>query len=252
MIRFDHLDINVVEHCNNHCISCNHASPFAPEWRADPETVRSDLAYLKEMVHFGFVALLGGEPLLHPLLPEIVTIVLESRIADAVKVITNGWLIPKVTDDFWQAMRGCTLEWVRYPNMENPDFAFIRKEAESRSLRNGVLLTIIEQNLFSYALQPSDRKTAFFYCGLKGRCVTLHDGRFYLCAQSAFYPHRFMGMERGVDGLPVAGLEEKDLRQFLIRNNPLHSCRICASLGKQHQHAQALSEKEWLIKSTTP
>ena len=59
------MDINVVLHCNQRCISCSHASPFTKPWTMTPEMLARDLAALKGVAHFRVLQMVGGEPTLH-------------------------------------------------------------------------------------------------------------------------------------------------------------------------------------------
>lgn len=249
---FEHLDLNVIEHCNNRCVSCNHASPFALPWFANPETVKRDLESLKKVCRVGFIAVLGGEPLLHNLLPEIIEVCSESGLSKTIKLVTNGWLLPYTTEELWKTLSGHIVEFVAYPNLDAKKEAEIDRHCKPLAKKFNVHYCKLRQPKFCFAFHKPDDGRTFFACGLKGLCVTVHDGRFYLCAQSAFFPQRVMARERGIDGLDLTEINEEKFDAFINRKTPLISCTICASLGDVHVHKQATTEAQWIAESTMP
>ena len=82
---------------------------------ADPQTLRRDLQTLSKFYYTDMVRLLG-EPLLHPNILEIIAIAKESKIADEVRLCTNGLLLWKMPDEFWQGLN--RVEVSVYPDRE--------------------------------------------------------------------------------------------------------------------------------------
>src|SRR4051812_37795747 len=68
------LEYHIVDHCNLHCDQCCSFSPILPKWACDPETFRKDLLKIKTALAPQFLKIVGGEPLLHPRLVELLTI----------------------------------------------------------------------------------------------------------------------------------------------------------------------------------
>ena len=73
LLRFE---VHVAEHCNLSCRDCLHFSPLAKEEFLDIDEYRKDCARLSELFDSEVerLYLLGGEPLLHPNLVEIMKI----------------------------------------------------------------------------------------------------------------------------------------------------------------------------------
>src|SRR5262245_36595574 len=84
------VEINATWHCNISCQWCSHASPIAPKKFADPQVVGTDLAVLANWMKVDHVRILGGEPLLHPHLVELLDAARRSGIAAKLRVLTNG------------------------------------------------------------------------------------------------------------------------------------------------------------------
>ena len=96
------LEINVVHHCNLSCLGCSHLSPRLPKYFLSPDRLSHDLSILSKYCRPEFISLLGGEPLLHPDLIEIINVVRSSGISDRIRVVTNGRLLHKMPDQFWK------------------------------------------------------------------------------------------------------------------------------------------------------
>src|SRR5687767_9091206 len=87
------VEFNLTEHCNLKCARCDHASEALPAKFADLDSFRADLEALAAVLHARELKLLGGEPLLHPRLPDFLRVARASGIADTITVVTNGVLL---------------------------------------------------------------------------------------------------------------------------------------------------------------
>ncbi|MBQ8887474.1 MAG: 4Fe-4S cluster-binding domain-containing protein [Candidatus Gastranaerophilales bacterium] len=61
----------IVHHCNLNCKGCDHCAPIAEEEYVELKQYKNDLKHFNEINAF---AIMGGEPLLHPYINEIVKI----------------------------------------------------------------------------------------------------------------------------------------------------------------------------------
>ncbi len=96
-----------------------------------------------------------------------------------------------------------------------------------------------------------DGVESFKGCPYKTDCYTVHEGHFYLCPQSAFFPKRFMGLAPNVDGLALDGMTDESLHGFLNRTEPLNGCKICLGGHKiKKPWAEARSRQDWIEAST--
>ena len=93
-------NIAVTNSCNATCDFCNFANGKIPRkdlrWM---DASRLDAA-LEILYRRGirYISLFGGEPLLHPELPQMIRLAAARGMATA--VITNGWLLPSKLDEF--------------------------------------------------------------------------------------------------------------------------------------------------------
>ena len=119
--RAPFLDVHAADHCNLGCAGCLHYAPVAPRNLLDPGKYERDLAALAPVpgvqAYFAAVVLMGGEPLLNPDLPEIIRITRRYFPDTEIGLSTNGLLLRRMSDEFWQASRdaGVKLRISAYP-----------------------------------------------------------------------------------------------------------------------------------------
>lgn len=246
MISLGHLDVNVEIACNFRCCACSHAAPFSKSQQMAPATLARDLAALRPFVHFQRIQMVGGEPTLHRDLPEMMRVARASGIANEVMVITNGRILPRMPDAFWQELD--TLQLSIYPTLspEIPEFARLQCLRYNKPFYSTVFTEFHQQ----FRAVPNDG-SHFATCHWKSDCYSVHEGAFYLCPQSIFFPEKFMGLAAGVDGLPLEGLTQEKFETFLSRKEPLNACRICmANEMKKKPWAEAKNREEWVAGST--
>lgn len=246
MIELNHVDVGCVSHCPKKCVSCSHASPYMKPWFMDVGQMVSDLNALKPFVHFNQVALVGGEPLLHPKLMEFIHAAKEVGIADEVCVVTNGMLLPKMNTAFWESLDSLRLSI--YGNL-NPD---ILPLAKLKAEIHGFRLDAWEYKEFFLQLKskPDDGVESFNRCEWRRDCFGIHQGKFYLCPQSLHFSERFLGHESAA-GLPLENLTEAKLRAYLDRTEPFEACSICCGGEKiAAPWREAKSKRDWLEGST--
>ena len=150
--------------------------------------------------------LVGGEPLLHPQLVDIIRGVRDTGIAPVISITTNGLKLGDMTDEFWQAVDALTIS--RYPKPQlAPDLI---AHIEAQAARFAVRLNWKMQDAFSTMnrTQPCDdlaeTKRIYQDCWIRERCHMIRDGMFYTCTRPAHFQTLYQG-ERDFrsDGLPL-------------------------------------------------
>lgn len=246
MKNLGHLDINVVTHCNSRCTSCSHASPFTKAYYMSPETMARDLESIKPFLSFHRIQLVGGEPTLHPNISELLGVARRSGVGSSTSIITNGRLLPKMGDDFWNALE--ILQLSVYGNLDRSVIDLARKKATEHKFT--FCFAEFTQFYLQFKSSPDDGES-FNSCPWKTTCYTLHEGKFYLCPQSAFFPSLFQELPFGIDGLPLEGLTEEKLSEFMSRDKPFNACKIClGSLAHIIPWSESKTKEEWIKGST--
>lgn len=247
MIELAHCDLNVAASCNNRCVACSHASPFTKPCFMSSTTMVEDLAAIKPFLHFSTLQLVGGEPTLHPGLSSLITLARLSGVGQGVSVITNGRLLPRMKADFWKALD--YLQLSIYPNLEKGVVELILERQKEFGFGFG--MTKFDEFYLQFSPEPTNGEESFRNCVWKSDCYTIHEGYFYLCPQSAFFPKKFQNLPDAVDGLPLKDLTAEKLDVFLHRKQPFNACRICCGgHGRKTPWHQPKTMDEWIHNST--
>lgn len=248
MIKTKVLEANLVRHCNNSCACCNHASAFVKAYTMPKEVLKRDLAMLEPVLHTSFFCLQGGEPLLHPDLLVMMDIAFESGIADVYGILTNGKRFPQMPEAFWQKCKDQNIE-LRcsvYGNLPQKTQDYAKQKAVQYNLNYRPVPTRAFFKIFGDYLNGE----SFYGCPWAA-CHTVHEGHFYICPLSAFWPEQFMQLPANIDGYPLQGTTEEGLNAFIHRKTPLNSCRKCTGgEAPAVEWHESKNEAEWLNEST--
>lgn len=250
MIQNEACEINVAEHCNLRCRGCSHMSPVLPKAFVTPDDVYRDLRMLAPHYQVEHVRLLGGEPLLHPDLPAVVSAVRESGVTSRVRILTNGTLLSRAPLTVWRSVDEIHVSM--YPTHEASS-AELRVWA-SKAAETGVDLTVKRFDYFreSYTEMRNEKSglvhDIYSSCQIAHvwRCHNVSNGYFFKCPQS-IYINRLLGRSPGTDGIRIDDTNEfvYRLRDYLDDPEPLRACSNClGSVGRQYPHQQ-LSSREW-------
>lgn len=244
MIHRESLDVNITNRCTNRCANCSHAAPFSKTWWLDVNRLKEQLDAVAPFLKVDMLHILGGEPLLHKDLPEIIRICAESKIGKDVIVITNGTLLPQMKDDFWEAINGNSIRISRYQKLNiDPIIQWLVEKNKT------YLIRWIYHNHFDFFMQFRTNPAAesFQSCIWKNKCLTLHEGWLYRCAQSCFWPGRFFPFIQ--EGISLEGLTEEKLNSLFIQK-PIATCAYCDASNKKSKWHEVSTLEEWIKDST--
>jgi organic radical activating enzyme len=244
MKHFGHLDLNVAAGCNFSCTSCSHASPVNDHWMMTPEELEYDLAAIWPFMNFHRLQMVGGEPTLNKQLPELMRVARASGVGREIMVITNGSLLKRMPDEFWKELD--TLQLSIYPRLD-PDIPEFAKEKCNEFHKPFYSTTFTD--FYQQIRSVTNDGSHFHSCHWRNDCWTLHRGHFYFCPQSLFFPKALLGHE-STDGLPVSGLTDAKLDEFLTRKEPLEACKVCMANEMKGQPWTESKRSEWIAKST--
>lgn len=236
MIHIQHLETDITQACQLSCVACNHHVPLwrkvkGGPWATTPEQVEKDLGHFTKVAHAEIWGALGGEPLLHAQLVDILKVVRRSGVADRLEVWTNGIALWKMRDDFWRSFD--TLVLSRYADKLSDETMLL---VDARCKEFNVTLRVNDERLHPnfktlYESQPTDAdatRAKFAGCFFRHFSRVLNFGYFFTCCCAPHMPMLIQGRPYGSDGVPVAGLTEGVLQAYLERTEPLGACTICA------------------------
>ncbi len=249
------FEMDVAGHCNMACAGCAHFSPLCHEEYADLTETERDFARLAQL--FGaeveYIHLLGGEPLLHPQIAEFAALARRYFTVGRIEIVTNGLLLPKQDERFWQVCRDCgiTLSVTRYPiNFaydELPALAALHRVAFQFYNHSGDE-TVKFNKLTLDPLGGHNPDFSFLNCYLANECIFLHHGRLYPCSVISHvrYFNAFFNKNLSVtdkDSIDIyAAQSGKEIFEFLAQ--PVPFCAYCDIAGRQHSLPWRTSERD--------
>jgi len=238
------MEVNATRHCTNACTNCNHASTrYTEKYFMEPARLKDDLDIMKNHLRVKIFFAQGGEPLLHPKIVEIMGLLYDSGMAKQCGVLTNGKLLKTMKEDFWEmlATRKMELRMSCYPDLA-PD---IVPFAQEMGQKYGFFVRPQEIGAFMPLFRKVPDGSTYYGCPWN-RCLTIHEGWFYMCPLTAFFPKTYMNLPEHIDGIPILGMTDDRLKNFLAKDTPFETCKICAgATGRAIAWKQNNSEKEW-------
>jgi organic radical activating enzyme len=245
-------EVNIVEHCNLSCRSCSHLSPAMPRRSIDPSPLHNDLTILARHYRARWLRLLGGEPLLHRDILGVIEAARQSGVADAICVVTNGVLLPRMTSGFWRAVD--RVEISQYPGYELS--ADQQRACQEKAQAAGATIELQSRTQFresysEYGIDDMKVVQAIYDTCLvvhDWRCHTVADGRFYKCPQSYLLPKVISAClsNQVTDSIPIKDTEDfgVELLGFLQSSQSLQTCGHClGTTGRQFTHVQTKRAK---------
>ncbi len=224
------LEVHVVDHCNLNCRGCTHFCNIAPEKFVKVEDFERDLREVAKKITIGELKILGGEPLLHPELPQFLYKAREIFPNTKILLTSNLILLDTMKDDFWSAMKdnNISFQFTKYPTMNNKFVHYLDLIAEQ-----GITLDNIHvANEFWLMRNPkgdSDPLYEYNHC-CDAYCRQLRDGRLYICPDACYmdYYNAYFNKNIPVDkGIDIYNHTGEEIYKYLT--TPKETCKFCTS-----------------------
>jgi organic radical activating enzyme len=253
-------EINVVEHCNLSCRACSHLSPVLPKAYTDPDVIARDLKSLARSYHVRMLRLLGGEPLLHPDLLRVIGAARHSGIGDSIVVVTNGLLLPRMTDEFWASVDA--VEVSLYPGRTLSDDA--RQRCEDRARRHNVAIRFrfcpeFQESYSEVGTRDDDLVNRIFRtCNVahRWRCHNVIDGWFFRCPQAHYIPRVLHenSSDAYVDGIQIEDdpAFSRKLLSYLESPEPPRACSNCLGTAGKYGPNEQVRRAEFRDRQSAP
>jgi len=246
---------SILTHCNLNCKGCSHFAPIVEKHLVSPDIIAKDLIQLASITgnDIPLLDFIGGEPLLHPNLIDILADARSIFPNTAIKIVTNGILLPSQDEQFWLACNENNIEVAvtKYPI--NLDFQKIEQTAKeyqvTYSYFGGTADVVKTMRKDPMDLQgKQEPRGNFLNCGLSNDCFILREGNIYPCAviaNSQYFNKRFntdmrLSERDYIDIYTVTAYDQ--LSSFL--SHPVPFCRYCKISQITEGHAWELSKRE--------
>jgi organic radical activating enzyme len=252
-VRIEAFELHVTEHCNLRCRHCCNMSPYVDARFLAPSEVEAQCRAMAKHAKADVFKIMGGEPLLHPQITEVLGVIASTGISDTIRLFTNGLLLAKMPDDFWRALDHLTVSSYASAPVKPAHLALIEDKARAFD----VVLNVKKVDRFSQVLSAERTrdeaaiKETYDACWLRHRCLVVRGGRFYKCTRAAYYQDFQTRLELAEpdpnaaetmlgDGLAIDAPDFGErLLAYMNADEPLGACRYClGSSGPLSQHTQ--------------
>ncbi|PUZ24815.1 hypothetical protein DCC81_10825 [Chitinophaga parva] len=240
-IKTESFEIHVAEHCNLRCRDCCNISPFNAKHFMSLADVRASCDFVKENLLPDVFKIAGGEPTLHPELDKILQTIRQANLGCAVRVITNGLLLHRMTDLFWENVGQLTISHY----ISAPMKPHILEEVKAKAKTYEVVLNIKYVEQFNEIFveekitDPARIQHIYDDCWMRHRCLITRNGYFYKCTRAAY-----MNETLAIKGIPATvnyteadGIAVDDPQfktkalAYLNETAPLHACEYCLGVS---------------------
>ena len=250
------VEFFLTDKCNLRCNNCSASSPYMSEANLpDLDSFVQSLSFLSRVARCDEIRFLGGEPLLNKNICEFMKAAREAGVFRNIRVITNGLLLSRMSDEFWQladivrvSVYPATVDLLTDAKLES--FA-------ASALKHGTKLDVVRDTHFMKATSDTrieDAETVqriFSNCGEAHgwSCHLLHRNRLFRCSRVHTLDRYLsrLGVEHenfsDLDGLILDGRDSllTELETYLKATKPLKACNFCfGTSGPMIEHTQLM------------
>ena len=259
--RLTFFVMSIVDHCNLRCKGCDHFAAIARRRFVSLDDITRDLARMSELFRDDVeeMRVLGGEPLLHPQLEEILAEVRKGFPQTKISLTTNGILLPRQDERFWTVCRENRICIVNTKYPIDLDHAAIEQLARVHEVAFEYYGHTGEMTKTSFKIPldlagGQDPRESFMRCFHANHAVLVMEGKIFTCTvapNAHIFSERF-GTDLALterDYLDIHKAESKqDILEFLATPKPF--CRYCDVEARSYGHPWERSKQEmseWLV-----
>lgn len=228
-VELPHLDHLVATACQLSCTACTNAVGFIPQEIYPVDELKAEMDAAAEVMHTHVLCLLGGEPLVHKGIVELMRHANASALCDRVQVLTNGMRLHMMKDEFWAELD--QLKISIYPDRTQPENVQLAKD---KAAEYGFFLDFYDVAADPFRAvhraepaSPEVAQATYDGCWYRTFTRKLERQHVYRCCTSPTISKDIMGLPPDADGIPLDGLTPDGLREFLDRPTYMASCTRC-------------------------
>lgn len=231
------FEVHVAEHCNLNCKGCDNFSCIAEQSFLDVTQYEKDMERLSYLCDGDAkrIHLMGGEPLLHPQLAEVAKITRKYFPRAVIAIYTNGLLLKKQSDVFWDTLKNENIEILTTEYPINLDYRELsRLVREKGVVYNSCTGEDSIKELFKFTLDlkgQQDERDSFLKCHRANACISYKDGKLFTCSVVSNIEHFNKKFKENLkvtprDYIDIYEAESIDqILEFLAK--PIPFCRYC-------------------------
>ena len=235
MIQLNHLEAKINEHCNYNCVACNSYSNIAEQEVYNLDQYAMDINRVGEL--FDLVKeflIVGGEPLLNKDICDYMEITRRYLLDTKIYLYTNGVLLPKMGEDFFQCVleNNVIIHISQYPEKMNETKLHDAKEIlEKHSVEHHIVPVATFITSMHFEQNPYDVQHTFDICRQSVDCTNMYNGMIYICPRPfslRHYDKRFgTSYARMDDGMPLHNSQTDGESILSYLSKPVSTCQYC-------------------------
>jgi organic radical activating enzyme len=249
------FEVHLADHCNLNCKNCSHFSPLVKENYLDVAKFQLDCQKISELScgELKRIRFMGGEPLLHSNIIDFLTIGRKYFSKADLEIWTNGILLPKQNQEFWET---CRIKKVLINISKYPikiDKERINNLAKQHNVKLVYQYNKKELLWFNTKLNKNGRQNiekSFRFCDMSNECIHLCEGKLYTCPVIAYvkylnnyFDENFEVTENDyIDIYKVKSMGE--ILDFLCK--PVPFCKYCDKASLAEWGISKKERKEWI------
>ena len=231
--KLEYIEVHIVDNCNLNCKGCSLFSNISKEKNfIDARMLGIRLRRLNKLFTIKTISLLGGEPLLHPDIINILKIARRNLPFSQIQVLTNGTLLNKMSQEFFETCyeKNIKISITTYSVLNNTEE--LKKIFSSFKIKYEFSPMIFT---FSANLNPygnSNQEETFKNCRYN-YCKILREDNIYLCSRRAYldkyneYFNKNIPMGKGIN---IFNNSAKQIFNYL--KTPEETCKYCTNVKK--------------------
>lgn len=225
-----HLDIHILDECNIKCKGCAHFAPLVEnDVYLTMDEFTKNLDRLKELIpNINQIAILGGEPLLHPDLCEILKYTRKIYPYSEIDLVTNGTMLLSSKQELFDTI---VANNIRVNISLYPVFKVVVEKWVELLNKNHVWYNIAEFSTFERRLWPEpvfDGAKMTKKCGHDLIMRHSHIGRCPMVMFTDYYNKRFGNKLPECDGTDIFTVKS-GLELIEELNRPQDLCSMCCA-----------------------
>ena len=228
------LEFHITYHCNLSCALCTHFSPSAPAYVVPVKNLSEQVTLAAYRLDPEVVHILGGEPLLHPHVPDILSATRGAFPKAVIKLVSNGTLFLRQAGPLVRALAADNIIFAvsLYPSVPVNRIVIAEScAAGGASYEFWPQETILD---FLDLTGGSESGAARATCSM-GDALNIRDDRLYPCPVSAWCD--FGGAPLALeDGVLLTETVEA-LRKVLDPQRTTSRCRYCRCSPGRRPHS---------------
>lgn len=239
-----YFEVPITDRCNLNCKGCLFAcNGISNSEDVDFEQLEKDATRIRELFYdIPWIRILGGEPLMHPHILDILSLYREIFPDSEIDLCTNGLLLPKMNRMFYEHL--VRLKVTVHVSGYKPTYHILDK-IEEKLRDNGLHYTVLKRDKFSkyYSLRKNNSKDSSFADCIASGCRELYKGRLMRCSA-------VIAFEKFNEMFGTKFLTEKREDWFDIHENGINGWDIMKQLDKASQicsycNVKEMEEFEW-------